>query len=113
MAKKELTVWFDANGNLLEQAYNWGANSNTYGYKSEVAKDFSDTMKFLEIREYRRKSARVLLESASNGRKYSMFVDDFNKVLKANQMNNLHIDGTWRFVKVSTGQAIELVMEKP
>ena len=113
MAKKELVVWFDQNGNMLDQAYNWGANAATYGHKSEVAKDFDDSMKFLKIEEYRRKNARVLLQSATSGRKYEMFVDDFNDVLTKNRLLNLHIEGTWRFIKRGTGQAIQLVGVKP
>ncbi len=113
MSKKELVVWFDQNGNMLDQAYNWGANAATYGYKSEVAKDFSDTMKLLKIQEYRRKNARVHLQSATTGRKYDMFIDDFNDVLTKNRLQNLHIDGTWRFIKKGTGQAIKLVEDKP
>ena len=113
MSKKELTVWFDQNGNLLEQAYNWGANAATYGYKSEVAKDFQDTMKVVKIQEYRRKNTRVHIQSVSSGRKYFMFLDEFNKVLEKNLLQNRHIDGTWRFIKRSTGQALELVMDKP
>lgn len=113
MSKKELTVWFDQNGNLLEQAYNWGANAATYGYKSEVAKDFQDTMKVVKIQEYRRKNARVHIQSVSSGRKYFMFVDEFNKVLEKNRLQNLHIDGVWRFIKKGTGQALELVIDNP
>lgn len=108
MAKKELLVWFDAKGNMLDQAYNYGSN-NTQGYKSEVAKDFDDSMKFLKVEEYRRKNARVLLQSATTGRKYEMFIDDFNDVLTKDRLVNLHIEGTWHFIKKGTGQAIQLV----
>lgn len=111
MSKKELIVWFDSKGNMLDQGYNYA--NNTYGYKSEVAKDFDDSMKFLKIEEYRRKNARVLLQSATSGRKYEMFVDDFNDVLTKNRLQNLHIEGTWRFIKRGTGQAIQLVGVKP
>lgn len=111
MSKKELIVWFDAKGNMLDQGYNYA--NNTYGYKSEVAKDFTDTMKIIKIQEYRRKNARVHLQSATTGRTYDMFIDDFNVVLEKNKLQNLHIDGTWRFIKKGTGQAIKLVEDKP
>lgn len=113
MSKKQLTIWFDQNGNLLEQAYNWGANAATYGYKSELAKDFVDTMKVIKIQEYRRKNARVHIQSTTTGRKYFMFIDEFNKVLEKDRLHNLHIDGTWRFIKRSSGQALELLMDNP
>lgn len=110
MSKKELTVWFDQNGNMLEQGYNY---SNNMGYKSEIAKDFKDTMKVTRIQEYRRKNARVFLQSTVTGRKYFMFIDEFNKVIEKDRLQNLHIDGTWRFIKKGTGQALELVIDKP
>jgi len=114
VSKKELTVWFDQNGDLLMQGYSYSpAVAASYGYKSEVAKDFRDTMKVLKIQEYRRKNARVHLQSVTSGRKYYMFVDEFNEVIQKNLIQNLHIDGTWRFVKKGTGQALELLEAKP
>lgn len=110
MSKKELVVWFDQNGNMLEQAYNYAGNT---GYKSEIAKDFQDTMKVIKIQEYRRKNARVFIQSTVTGRKYFMFIDEFNKVIEKDRLQNLHIEGIWRFIKRSTGQALELVMDKP
>jgi hypothetical protein len=77
---------------------------------AEIAKDFDDRMEYVELREYSRRSARVYLKSVSSGRKYSMFVTDFNKIILAKLFNDLHIEGTWRFTKVGSGQAIMLVM---
>lgn len=113
MSKKELTVWFDQNGDLLEQGYDWGAAANTYGYKSEVAKDFTDSMKIVKIKEYRKRNARVVLQSMTNNRKYSMFIDELNKVIEWNRLQGLVMEGTFRFLKRSSGQAIELLEEKP
>ena len=43
-----MLMWFDQNGNLLEQGYsNW--QNNPYGYKTEEAKDFDDSMEVLRI----------------------------------------------------------------
>lgn len=112
MSKKQLTIWFDQNGNMSEHSVVQHLAAQ-YGYKSEEAKDFVDTMKVLKIQEYRRKNARVQLQSTTTGRKYSMFIDEFNKVLEKNRLHNLHIDGTWRFIKRSSGQALELLMDNP
>jgi hypothetical protein len=114
VSKKELTVWFDQNGDLLMQGYSYStAVAASYGYKSEVAKDFHDTMKVLRIQEYRRKNARVHLQSITSNRKYYMFVDEFNEVIQKSLLRNLHIEGTWRFIKKGTGQALELLEAKP
>ena len=113
MSKKDLVVWFDSNGDMLEQGYGGTGVNNTYGYKSEPAKDFTDIMKVLRIKEYRKRNARVVLQSTTNGRKYSMFIDEFNKVIEWNRLQNQHIEGTFRFLKRSSGQAVELLEEKP
>lgn len=109
MSKKgPLLMWFDATGNLLEQAYNW--QNNTYGYKSEEAKDFDDQMELIKIKEYRRKNTRVLLKSTTTGRQYTMYSDDFNVLLEKKQVQNLTIQGTFHFIKKSSGQAVKLVL---
>lgn len=106
MSKKVLTIWFDSKGNMLDQ----GSYSNNYGHKSEEAKDFDDSMEFIKLQEYRQKNTRVILKSATTGRKYSMFADDFNDVLLKKKINNLRVEGTFRFIKKGSGQAIKLVL---
>jgi hypothetical protein len=108
MSKKALVIWFESNGNMLDQGYSW--NNNTYGYKSEEAKDFDDSMEFIKLQEYRRKNTRVILKSTTTGREYSMFADDFNIILEKKRVNNLRIEGTFRFIKKGSGQAIKLVL---
>ena len=106
MAKKPLTIYFDDKGNMLDQDYSYGGTS-----KSEIAEDFNDSMKFMRIREYRRKNSRAVLKSETSGREYTMFIDDFNEVLQKNLLIDLTITGTWRFLKRGSGQAIRLVLE--
>ncbi len=112
MARKPLTIWFDDKGNMLTQAGSWTANTaSSRGYKSEEAKDFDDCMVLVRLNEYYRKNTRVVLQSTTTGREYSMFIDDFNKALAAKRFNHLHMTGTWRFIKRGEGQAIQLVLE--
>lgn len=112
MSKKPLVVWFDQNGNLLEQGYTSGYSTyySNQGYKSEEAKDFDDQMEFIKIKEYRRKNTRVLLKSTTTGRQYTMYSDDFNVLLEKKQVHNLLIQGTFHFIKKSSGQAVKLVL---
>lgn len=114
MSKKALTIWFDDKGNMLTQAGSWTINQATrYNYKSEEAKDFDDDMEYVSIHEYRN-SARVEFKSVNSGRRYSMFASDFNKVVLARQFNNNRVEGTFRFIKKGSGQAVKLVLpEKP
>jgi hypothetical protein len=111
MSKKPLTIWFEANGDMLDQGS--GSNSygsTTYGWKSEEAKDFDDRMVMVKLQEYYKKNTRVLLKSVTTGRKYSMFVDDFNAALDKKRFINLHLEGTFQFIKRGSGQAIKLVL---
>jgi hypothetical protein len=110
VSKKPLVVWFDQNGNLLEQAYDNNTYNTNQGNKSEEAKDFDDQMEVLKIREYRRKNTRVLLKSTTTGRQYTMYADDFNVCLEKRQVHNLMIQGTFHFIKKSSGQAVKLVL---
>lgn len=110
MSKKgPLTIWFDQNGNMLDQGVYNAAWASNYNYKSEEAKDFDDSMEVIKLQEYRRKNTRVVLQSVISGRKYSMYVDDFNLLLQKKRVHNLLIEGTFRFIKKSSGQAVQLL----
>lgn len=109
--KGPLLIWFDRNGNMLDQAYNNSPYYTNQGYQSEEAKDFKDQMEVIKIKEYRRKNSRVLLKSTMTGREYTMYVDDFNAALAKKRVVDLRLEGIFHFVKKSSGQAIQLVMD--
>lgn len=112
MSKKELVIWFDDKGNMLNQANKWASSYvSQYGYKSEQARDFTDRMELVKIQEYRKKNTRVVLKSVFTGRMYSMFVDDFNEAYAANQLIDNHLEGVWRFLKRGEGQSIKLIIK--
>ena len=104
---KVLTMIFDSSGNLLEQAYGFGSNNRT-----EEAKDFDDKMEYISFKEYQKRSTRVRIKSLLTGRTYSMFIDDFNDVILAKRFNNNMFEGTFHFVKRSSGQAAKLLLPK-
>ncbi len=111
MSKKPLTIWFDDKGNMLDQIRPWMLQpQNGRNLKSEEGKDFDDRMLYVRLIDYGRNAARLELKSASSGREYSMFLDDFHEVIKAGLFTNNVIDGTFRFVKKGSGQAIKLVL---
>lgn len=112
MARKPLIIWFDDKGNMLEHGDSRYANSTYYqNYKSEEAKDFDDRMTYVRLRDYTRGAARLYLQSAITGRTYSMFSDDFHDAIVAKRFVDNQLEGTFRFVKRGTGQAIQLVLE--
>lgn len=104
--KKALTVWFDDKGNLVQLLSRWGITN----LKSEEAKDFVDTLEYVNLTEYR--TARANFKSVNTGREYSMWLGDFHEVLKNRKMIDNTITGTFRFVKRGQAQAIKLIIEK-
>lgn len=110
MSKKQLFIWFNQNGDMLDQG---GYNpANSYGFKSEEAKDFDDQMEYEKLYEFRKRSGRVYFRSTTTGRQYTMYLDDFHNLIKAQKFNNNRIEGTFHFIKRSSGQAIQLVLPK-
>jgi len=111
VSKKQLVIWFDQNGDMSDHSI-VAHLAPQYGYKSEDAKDFDDQMEYNELHEFRKRSGRVYFKSTTTGRKYTMYLDDFNKLIKAGKFNNNRIEGTFHFIKKSSGQAIQLVLPK-
>lgn len=111
MSKKELVIWFNQNGDMTDQG--GYSPQNTYGFKSEIAKDFDDQMEYENLYEFRKRSGRVYFKSTTTGRQYTMYLDDFNNIIKEKRFNNNRIQGTFHFIKRSSGQAIQLIPEKP
>ena len=108
MSKKQLFIWFNQNGDMLDQG-GYSPN-NGYGFKSEEAKDFQDRMEYDKLYEFRRKSGRAYFRSVTTGRQYTMYLDDFDKLIKAKRFVNNQIEGTFHFIKRSSGQAVQLVL---
>jgi hypothetical protein len=105
---KPLTMWFDDKGNLLLSAYKWSRGTG----KTEIAKDFDDHFDYLRM-DSGLGMARVHFKSVVTGREYSMFIDDFNDLIRARRFNNNQVEGKFRFVKRGQSQTIKLILEKP
>lgn len=111
MSKKIPIIWFESNGDMSDQTV-VAHLAPQYGYKSEEAKDFDDQMEYVEIQEFRKRAGRAYFKSTTNGRRYTMYLDDFNALIKAGKFNHNQIEGTFHFIKKSSGQAIQLVLPK-
>lgn len=112
MNKKQLQIEFDANGDMREQSSGPSKYYNSAG-RFEPAVDFDDQMEFVQIRSYYRKDSRVILRSRKSGTKYSMYLDDFSAVIIAHRFTDNKMEGTWRFMKKGTGQAVKLLLPPP
>jgi hypothetical protein len=109
MAKKPLTMEFSVNGYLLE--HSWCAPHLHSTSVFEEAKDFDDRIRYLKFRDYSHGCSRALFESMTTGRQYTMFLDHFDQAITSLKFVDNHIEGTFRFVKKGTAQAIKLVLE--
>lgn len=111
MSKKLFTMWFDSKGNLLSRASDW-IKRQTHA-KSEEGKDFQDSMKFIRMNDGGQSTAgRAWFVSETTGRKYSMFIDDFDRAIRASAFIDLHLEGDFKFVKRGQSQAIALVLDQ-
>lgn len=104
MSRKLLNIEFDSAGHMVQFAYG-RANS-----KTEVGNDFSEEMTYSHM--YHSSKPRVWFVS-SKGRKYCMFLDAFDEIIRANKFADNKVSGTFRFEKRGTAQSIKLVLEKP
>jgi hypothetical protein len=111
VSKKPLVIWFESNGDMSDQSV-VSHLAPQYGYKSEEAKDFDDQMEYIGIQEFRKRAGRVYFKSTTNGRKYTMYLDDFHMLIKAGRFNHNQVEGTFHFIKKSSGQAVQLVLPK-
>jgi hypothetical protein len=111
VSKKPLVIWFESNGDMSDQSIVTHLAAQ-YGFKSEEAKDFDDQMEYIKIQEFHKRSGRVYFKSTTTGRKYTMYLDDFNELIKAGKFNHNLVEGTFHFIKKSSGQAIQLVLPK-
>jgi hypothetical protein len=104
-------MWFDKKGNLLSRASDYIKGQTKA--KSEEGNDFKDSMKFIRVVDGGQSTAgRVWFVSETTGRKYSMFLDDFDLAIRSDLFINNSVKGTFKFVKRGQSQAIALVLEK-
>lgn len=109
MSKKNLTMWFDDKGNLLSRAADY-LKKRAHA-QSKEGENFKDSMKFIHIYDGGQSAGRVWFESENSKSKYSMFVDDFDRVIRSNAFINNHVEGTFKFVKRGQAQGIALILE--
>lgn len=105
--KAPLTIWFDSKGNMCDAGSDC-MKGNT-DYKSEPNDVFSDSLEFEEMSTY---YPRVWLKSTMSGRKYCMFLGDFENVLKNKLFNDNLIKGNFTFTKKGQAQGVKLLIAK-
>lgn len=106
MSKKPLKIYFDLNGNLLHGFYSWVQRSGNY--KEEDNRVFIDRMEY-----HGYGGSHIYFKSLMTGREYSMFMSDFDKMMKAKKMVDNIIEGEFTFTKKGRVQGFKMVLPVP
>ena len=108
--KKPLTIWFDAQGNLLARIGSWQIKHNTSNLKSEIAAEFADQVQFMNFQSYG--TVRATFFSTVTRRTYCMFLKDFGEAINHGLFQNNMLQGKFCFVKKGQAQGIKLIIQK-
>jgi hypothetical protein len=116
-AFQQYEVSFDKDGNLTRQYLEPPNANNTNSWRvnrtgfNEPNCIFADNLTFVRCYSTQN-SAHFVFQSLKNGRKYSMFLSDFEDILKARKLLDGHrIQGEFVFCKKGNSQGIRLIIE--
>ena len=104
-------VAFTSNGDLCSHSHPYMKSLN--GYVWETNKVFTDTLDYDSFFACTSGNSRIVFKSLTTGRKYGMFMTDFDEVLKARLFVNNKIIGNFCFCKKGSAQGIRLIFEEP
>jgi len=94
---------FDKNGNLLDYAESWLVAQMIDNFQ------FEDTLQY-DGYSRGRSSAKICFKSATTGKKYEMFLTDFDDLMNCRGFDKNTITGTWTFCKRGQNYGIKLVI---
>ena len=103
----DFEVQFEGNGDL--SVFNY--SSYSIGGKTEPNKIFSDTLEYVGYFGSTGGNSHIKFKSINSGRKYHMFMSDFDDVLQAKRFINNQMVGLFTFCKKSNSQGMRLIFE--
>ena len=96
-------VYFDNNGDLLHALY--GYIQRQGNYKEEDNHVFVDRMEYSGYG-----GSHIYFKSQMTGRKFHMFLSDFDKMMKQKLMQNNAIEGEFTFTKKGRVQGVRMIL---
>lgn len=105
-AKGVFKVYFDNNGNLLHRLYYY-QQQQTGTYKEEDNHVFTDRLEYAGYA-----GSHISFKSMMTGRKYHMFLSDFDSMMKAKKLDNNIVEGDFTFTKRGQVQGFKLILPK-
>lgn len=104
-AKKGIfKVYFNNDGDLLHRLFYYQQN-NPGSYKEEDNHVFSDRLEYCGYF-----GSHISFKSTMTGRKYHMFISDFDKLMKAHKMQDNIIEGDFTFCKKGRVQGFKMIL---
>jgi len=104
-AKGIFKVYFDNNGDLLHRLYYWQQQQGAY--KEEDNHIFQDRLEYIGY-----SGSHITFKSLNSGRKYSMFLSDFNAMMLAKKLDNNIVEGDFTFTKKGVVQGFKMILSK-
>lgn len=109
----QFKVLFHNNGDLCSDNSNWMAHHPNFAvdYKSEDNAPFTDTLEYQGYYGAAGGNSHIQFKSVKTGRKTTMFMSDFDDVIKADRFINKQIVGLFCYCKKNTKQGIRLILD--
>jgi hypothetical protein len=101
---QDFEVVFTDTGDLYAQM--WYASS-----KKEPNAIFADTLEYETYHSSSGGNSHIIFKSVNSGRKFSMFMSDFDEILTAKRFIDNQVVGLFCFCKKGCSQGIRLIFE--
>lgn len=109
----QFKVLFEINGDLCESGGEWQLrrpNANAL-YKVEDNAPFTDTFEY-EGYYSGSGNSRIMFKSVKTGREVTMFMSDFDEVIKAKRFIDNQIVGVFHYCRKNVKQGIRLILDE-
>ncbi len=106
-AKGVFKIYFDDKGDLLHRLYGWQMQQNPSQYKEEDNHIFTDRLEYVGYY-----GSHISFKSLMTGRKYHMFLSDFDAMMKAKKLEDNIMEGEFTFTKRGRVQGFKMVLPK-
>ncbi len=103
----QFQVHFDKDGNMLHYHSRFHKPAH-----EEANAVFYDKLKYNGYSRFS-STVHILFVSDKSGRKFSMFISDFNDIMRANLFNGQFVQGNWCYTKKGQVQGVRYFFDPP
>lgn len=109
----QFKVVFLNNGDLCEGGGDWLLNHPHFAtnYKTEDNAPFPDIFEYEGYHGAAGGNSRILFKSTKTGRKVSMFMSDFDEVIREKRFIDNHIVGLFCYCRKNIKQGVRLILD--